>query len=63
MLIKVELCAACAEKLRVIVAERGEESMARAVGPIISKCATCRPQLPGYKLGKVLNTKLKRRLR
>jgi hypothetical protein len=49
MQIKIELCEACAAKLRVLVAERGQEAMARAVGPLIAKCAQCRPQLPGYR--------------
>jgi hypothetical protein len=54
MMVKVLLCEACAEQLRAVVLERGEEAMGQAAGPILAQCSTCRPQLPAYKLGRVV---------
>lgn len=46
MLVKVELCPSCADKLHTIAESRGEDAMSRAVGPTLQACTTCRAQLP-----------------
>jgi len=57
MMAKVPLCPSCAAQLRVVLAERGETAMARAIGDVL--CETCRARVPGYVPGKRLVTYLK----
>lgn len=50
MLVKLNLCPSCTEKLRKIALEQGEDAMSSACGPILQACASCRAQLPASEL-------------
>lgn len=56
---RVNLCPRCAAELRAILAAKGVEAMARAIGRVL--CATCRKGVPGYRPGQRLVTHLKAR--
>jgi hypothetical protein len=46
MLVKIELCPSCADKLRKIADEQGKDAVGRACGPTVQACEICRAQLP-----------------
>lgn len=47
--IVVNPCAMCTSVLRIELEQRGEDSMARMVAPLIMRCPTCNQQLPQEK--------------
>lgn len=53
----MSLCDDCAATLRVVLREKGEEALGRAVGEVL--CGKCRAQLPGYGPDRELTTSLK----
>ncbi len=46
MIVDVRICLECAAKLRAILAQQGEETMAAAVGPTLQACPVCKDRLP-----------------
>lgn len=58
MLFKLNICQACAAKLRGILRERGEDAMAEAIGETL--CQSCLRRVPGYGAGQRLVTQRKR---
>jgi uncharacterized protein with PIN domain len=48
LLLKIDLCEACAETLREIQRERGRKALNSRAGSVLRNCATCRLQLPVF---------------
>ena len=44
--VRVDLCAACAAKLRKIREEQGEDAMVQATLPMLEACTICSAQMP-----------------
>lgn len=59
MQFRLDLCQACAAKLRRILKEQGEKEMGRRLGGAL--CGPCKRKIPGHQPGRELVTVFKGR--
>lgn len=56
---RLDVCEACAAKLRAVLAAQGEKAMARAIAGVL--CPACLSKIPGYQPGQWLVSTFKGR--